>query len=82
MVHSDSRAVANYQRDPLLSRCGRKGAIPNCSICGGETSLYLNGQPICLKCDEERERRLKDRLIEKWELEHQRTTVLQGRDSG
>jgi hypothetical protein len=28
-----------------------------CVYCGGETELYVNGVPICLKCSDERENR-------------------------
>ena len=26
--------------------------MPNCSLCGTETILFVNGVPLCLKCDD------------------------------
>ena len=30
----------------------RRGFVPSCSICGGETDLYVNDVPICPACDQ------------------------------
>ena len=29
--------------------------MPRCLICGADTILHVNGTPICMKCDRERE---------------------------
>lgn len=35
--------------------------MAKCSRCGTETKLYVNSEPICLKCDDEITRRQKER---------------------
>ena len=29
--------------------------MARCSLCGAATELYVNGTPICLKCNQERQ---------------------------
>jgi len=33
--------------------------MPKCARCGAETSLYINGVPICLECAEKPDRQIK-----------------------
>jgi hypothetical protein len=32
--------------------------VAKCRVCGVDTSLYVNGHPICLECDDEVNREL------------------------
>lgn len=32
--------------------------MAQCALCGAETGLYSNGTPLCVKCDDERDRAL------------------------
>jgi hypothetical protein len=43
---------------PSLQSVEERLAVAKCRICGVDTTLYVNGHPICLECDDEFNREL------------------------
>jgi hypothetical protein len=39
----------------------REGVMAKCEHCGTDTSLYVNGKPVCSKCDAEANQRMRER---------------------
>jgi hypothetical protein len=59
------RKTENYPPDEARTRLKSKDKfstilpMPRCFICDEETGLWLCGQPICIKCDEALDERIR-----------------------
>ena len=38
-----------------------EGVMAKCEQCATDTSLYVNGKPVCSKCDDEANQRMRER---------------------